>query len=43
VVVAGASTHLFDDFDGFVEERERTITKHIASLVAAESPEAAVQ
>jgi hypothetical protein len=27
---------LEDDFDGFIEEREKTITKHIASLLDAE-------
>ena len=34
---------LEDDFDGFIEEREKTITKHISSLVAANRSEAAVQ
>jgi hypothetical protein len=24
-----------DDFDGFIEEREKTISNHIASLVGA--------
>jgi len=34
---------LEDDFDRFIREREKTMTKHIASLVAADQNEAVVQ
>jgi hypothetical protein len=30
---------LEDDFDGFIREREKTLTEHIATLVGAETPE----
>jgi len=31
---------LEDDFDGFIRERQRTLTRHISTLVGAEAPEA---